>query len=153
MKNLLALPVFFLSWGVADAAAPAVSSDPATLRVSVSPAAVPAGSPAKVTCELVPADGIKINRYPRVKVSVAAQPGVAGSAEGSVGSDEPPPVDATEANYFKKVDAIVFDLPIPADAAPGRHDVKARLVYYYCVAASGYCAPKRTDVSIPVTVR
>ena len=39
------------------------------------------------------------------------------------------------------------------EAAKGRHDVVGKLSYFYCVAASGYCAPAKVDVTIPVTVR
>jgi hypothetical protein len=31
--------------------------------------------------------------------------------------------------------------------------VQAKFTYYYCVAASGFCAPERTSITIPLDVR
>ena len=58
------------------------------------------------------------------------------------------------ANYYgASVDPVVFDLTLDAGAAPGAHAIPAQLKYYYCVKKSGFCAPKKTAIEIPVTIR
>ena len=38
-------------------------------------------------------------------------------------------------------------------AAPsGKHEIQGKLSYAYCVIASGYCAPVRVPVNIPVQI-
>jgi hypothetical protein len=101
----------------------------------------------------VPNAGIKINKYPKIKLAVAEQPGLVAPAEGTVGAAAPPPPEDLESNYFKTVDPVSLSLKLDAKAAPGRHEIPARLTYFYCVAASGYCAPARVNVKIPVEVR
>ncbi len=127
--------------------------EPARLDLRVAPAAVEAGHEAHVTCRIFPKDGIKINRYPKMSLKVAAIEGLVESAETKVGNDSPPPIDNPEANYFKSVDPIELDLKLDAAAPTGKHKIPAQLKYFYCVAASGFCAPFKTDVELEVTVR
>ena len=67
----------------AAAAPSAPAGDPASFEIAVAPVAVARGGAAKVSLRLVPAAGIKINRYPKIKLSIAEQPGLVGAAEGS----------------------------------------------------------------------
>lgn len=138
------------------AAAPASkgsASEPATFRIEVSPSAVKPGEAAEVRVVLEPAAGIKINKYPRIRLKIPAAPGVVAEAEGSVGADAPPPPDQLETNYFKAIDPLRTTVTVADDAHSGIHEVPAKLSYYYCVASSGYCAPARVDVKIPIEVR
>jgi hypothetical protein len=137
----------------AAAPASAPSGEPASFQISVEPAAVQAGADAQVSLRLVPAKGIKINRYPKIKLVVAEQPNLVGAVEGALGNSEPPPDDKLDANYFTKIDPLTLSLSIADAAAKGRHEIPARLIYFYCVAASGYCAPARVQVKIPIIVR
>lgn len=125
----------------------------ATLQLMVDPTPVAAGTEAKVTAQLLPNAGIKINKYPKIKLAVAEQVGMVAAAEGSVGSSTPPPPEEIESNYFKTVDPVALSLKVDAKAAKGKHEIPAKLTYFYCVAASGYCAPARVNVKIPVEVR
>ena len=34
-----------------------------------------------------------------------------------------------------------------------RTEIEAKLTYYYCVVESGFCAPKRVPVNIPLKIR
>jgi hypothetical protein len=125
----------------------------ASLKILVEPNPVVAGTEAKVTAQLVPNAGIKINKYPKIKLAVAEQAGLVAAAEGSVGAAAPPPPEDLESNYFKTIDPVSVPLKLDPKAAKGKHEIPARLTYFYCVAASGYCAPARVNVKIPVEVR
>jgi hypothetical protein len=58
------------------------------------------------------------------------------------------------ANYFgAAVDPVEFTLALDPAAPAGSHTIPAQLKYYYCVKKSGFCAPKKVEVGIPVTVR
>ena len=130
------------------------SEAPVKVAVAVSPEAVGAGSDASVTVKLDPKPGIKMNRYPKIKLQVPAVPGLVEAAEQSLGNSAPPPADQLDANYFHGgVDPLTITLHLDAQAAKGRHDIRAKLSYFYCVAASGYCAPAKAELTIPVTVR
>lgn len=140
-----------------SAAAPSAASpkegEIASVRVLASPDPAPRGGPVEVRLELTPASGIKINKYPRIKLKVPAQRGIVAEAEGSVGADKPPPPDELETNYFKTVDPVTLRLELDGAIPAGRHEFSGRLSYFYCVAKSGYCAPAKVDVTIPVVVR
>lgn len=143
---LLAIPVAALA-----AAPPA--PEPAKVTTSVAPDAVAPGGVVAVTVQIVPGPGIKVNRYPKIKLQVAAQENLVPASEAAVGNDAAPPAGQLEANYFHTVDPVRLEMKVSRDAKPGVHTIPAKLSYFYCVAASGFCAPARTTVEIPVTVR
>ena len=133
---------------------PPATETPVAVAVSVSPDTVASGAETTVTVRLEPRPGIKLNKYPKIKLQVPAVPGLVGAAEQSMGNAAPPPADQLDANYFHgRVDPLTLALRLDGKAAKGRHEVHAKLSYFYCVAASGFCAPAKTDVTIPVTVR
>jgi len=134
---------------------PSVTSDAQVkIAVLVAPQPVGAGSDASVTVTLDPKPGIKMNRYPKIKLLIPAVPGLVGPAEQSLGNAAPPPADQLDANYFHgAVDPLSVTLHVDAKAAAGRHEIHAKLSYFYCVAASGYCAPAKAELTIPVTIR
>ena len=124
------------------------------IAVSVAPQPVGAGSDASVTVKLDPKPGIKLNKYPKIKLQIPAIEGLTASADQSVGNTAPPPADQLEANYFHgSADPLNVTLHLDAHAATGRHEIRAKLSYFYCVAASGYCAPAKAELTIPVTIR
>jgi len=95
-----------------------------------------------------------LNKYPKIKLQVPAVDGLVAAAEQSLGNPAPPPADQLDKNYFHgNVDPLKVTLHLDAQAAKGRHDLHAKLSYFYCVTASGYCAPAKTEVTIPLTVR
>ena len=127
---------------------------PVTLVVSVDPAAVTRGNVASATVRLLPKPGIKLNKYPKIKLQIPAAKGLVDAAEGSMGNPAPPSSDNLDANYFHgDVDPLIVTFHVDPAAAHGQHEIPAKLSYFYCVAASGYCAPAKVAVSIPVTVR
>lgn len=141
---------------LAGAAAAAPEGEPAPVKVAVkvAPGPVSAGGEASVTLELVPRAGIKLNKYPKIKLSVPAAPGLNAAAEAAIGNAAAPSADQLESNYYKgAVDPLTLALHVDEAATPGAHEVAGKLSYFYCVAASGYCAPAKVAVSIPITVR
>jgi hypothetical protein len=83
---------------------------------------------------------------------VPEQAGRAAKAEVAIGDDAPPPPDQEGGNYFATVDPLKLELQLDARVDPGNHEFDAKLVYFYCVKKSGFCAPARVAVKIPVTV-
>ncbi len=123
--------------------------NPARITVSVAPESVAPGGQAEVTLTIDPISGIKINRYPRIKLQVPDQHGLVGEAETASGSKTPLPLDGS--NFWNKVDPLSLTLTVDAAAASGEHEVEAKLTYYYCVSGS-FCAPKRVPLTIPLDV-
>lgn len=140
--------------GAAPEGVPAPPESPVKVTLAVSPEPVGAGSKTSVTVKLDPKPGIKMNKYPKIKLQIPAVPGLVDAAEQSLGNPGPPPADQLESNYFHgKVDPLTLTLHLDGNAAKGPHEIRAKLSYFYCVAASGYCAPAKAELMIPVTIR
>jgi hypothetical protein len=149
--SALGLSTFAQTGPAGPAAAP---ENPVVLNISVAPSAVPAGGEASATVSLVPKPGIKLNKYPKIKIQIPAADGLVSAAEAAIGNAAPPATDKLDENYYHgAVDPLKVSFRLDPKAAPGKHDVAAKVSYFYCVAASGYCAPAKVSVSIPVTVR
>jgi hypothetical protein len=89
----------------------------------------------------------------KIKVSVSPEAvSRGGQAEVTVVL-RPIPPDAKESNYFDTVDPVQLELQVDASAPVGQHAIAGKLTYYYCVTASGFCAPARVPVKIPVEIR
>ena len=134
-------------------ASPKPPENPADIAISVSPEAAVPGGDAQVTLRLTPIDGVKINRYPKIKLQVPASEGLVEESEVAVGNDAPPPPDQSKSNYFDEVEPLNLPLKLAPGAAAGEHEVEGKLTYFFCVPASGFCAPKRVGVKIPFSVR
>jgi hypothetical protein len=126
---------------------------PAHVSITVSPEAVAPGGAAQVTLRLAPIEGVKINRYPQVKLQVPAADGLVAEAEGRLGDSKAPAPGTKASNYFAEMEPLKLGLALDPGAARGTHEIDGKLVYYYCMPASGFCAPHRTQVKIPVVVR
>jgi len=135
------------------AAADRPPAEPAKIEIVVAPKTVDPGGAARVTVRVVPKDGVKINRYPKIKLTVPEVEGVVLPAEATLGNPKPPPVDDLESNYFKTPEPLELDLQVDPSAPSGRRKIQGQIKYFYCVAASGFCAPAKADVKIPVTIR
>jgi hypothetical protein len=140
--------------GAAPPGGQAPPETPVKVSVAVSPQTLGAGLETMVTVKLDPKQGIKLNKYPKIKLQVPAVPGLVEGAEQSLGNPAPPPADQLDANYFHGgVDPLTVTLHLDPHAAKGSHEIRAKLNYFYCVAASGFCAPFKTELTIPITVR
>ena len=129
------------------------AGDPARLVVTVTPTSAAPGEAVEVVVRVEPNPGIKVNRYPKMKLQVPAAVGLVGEAEASVGASEMPPLEHAEKNYYTTVDPVSVKVSVDPKAPKGTHKVPAKFTYYYCVAASGYCAPERASLTIPLQVR
>ena len=125
--------------------------NPARIDLEVSPASVPAGGKADVTLTIAPIDGVKIARYPQIRLQVPESLGLVGAAEVRIGSRTPPPPDRLNDNYWKQVDPVTLTLAVDASATSGAHEIEAKLTYYFCVSGN-YCAPARVPLTIPLAV-
>jgi hypothetical protein len=133
------------------AAPPRVPKNPATITIDVAPGAVSAGGRAEVTLRLEAKEGIKIARYPQIKLQVPAQDGLVGEAETRIGSSKPPPPDKLSTNYWGEVDPVTLTLELDEAATPGAYEIEAKLTYFFCVSGD-FCAPARVPVKIPLAV-
>jgi hypothetical protein len=134
-------------------AAPKPLATPAKIDVDVAPAQVTAGGSAQVTVRLEPIAGVQINRYPQITLKIPARDGLVGEGEVAVGSAAPPSPSKLDSNYFDTVDPLTLELRVDESAPRGKHSVAGELTYFYCVKASGFCAPKKTSVEIPLEIR
>jgi hypothetical protein len=161
MKNIVVFTIFSAAFvavlpfaDAAPAGAGPSAEAPIKVTVAVSPTTIGPGSDASVTVKLDPKPGIKMNKYPKIKLQVPAVPGLVGAAEQTLGNPAPPPADQLESNYFHgAVDPLTLTLHLDGHAAKGPHQIPAKLSYFYCVAASGFCAPAKAELTIPVTIR
>lgn len=135
------------------AAAAKPPEHPAKISVSVEPSPLEAGGQARVTVSVEPIAGVKINRYPQVRLQVAGQAGLVGPSEAAVGDAAPASDGGPVApRYFDKVEPLRLVLAVDPAARPGAHEVEGKLLFYYCVPDE-FCAPHRTAVKIPFTVQ
>ena len=135
---------------LAEVRPPAV---PAKIAISVDPVAATPGSPVQVKLDLQPITGVKINRYPQVKLEVPGKEGVVAAGKAAAGSATPPPVEKMSTNYFEQFDGLELELAVDESAPAGRHQVEGKLTYFYCMPANGFCAPHRVPVKIPIEIR
>ena len=148
-----ALLALALSLGLAVSAAPVKPpKNPAKITIEVAPEVLSPGGEAEVTLRIDPIEGVKIARYPQIKLVVKAQDGFVGEARATVGSAKPPPPDKLDTNYWGEVDPVVMTLTLDDDATPGTHEIDGKLTYYFCVSGN-YCAPARVPVKIPLGVQ
>ena len=156
MKRLFAsvtVLAFILGIGWTGTEASGPLKEPATWTLKSVPAAP--GETAELQLTLVPKSGVKINRYPRIRLTVGDHPGLTVGGKGEAGSDRPPAAGSDpDANYFDdKIEPVRVGLDIAPDASSGSYELDAKLRYFYCVKKSGFCAPARLDVKLPFKVR
>jgi hypothetical protein len=137
------------------AGAPNPPKVPAAIKVIVAPEPARPGEAVTVELALEPIDGVKINRYPQITLDVPARAGMFEGSRVVLGDSTPPPVERMQSNYFEKVEPLrlALALALAAQAPAGRHEVEAKLTYFYCMPASGFCAPARVPVTIPLEIR
>lgn len=108
------------------------------------------GQAISVRIELEPPAGIGVNKYPGVTLRITGDAGLTlASTEAFVGTKTP--IDDPAQFKFKKVDPLELKVTAPA-GAKGQRVLEGTLKYFYCVNASGFCAPGTMTVKIPVRI-
>jgi len=65
---------------------------------------------------------------------------------------EVPDYDPQTAKYFDLAEPVRFPVALAEGAPKGRHDVQARVVYFYCSVREAWCRRGTTDVTFTVSV-
>ena len=121
------------------------------IEVALAPGAVKAGSKSEAVVTLTPPSGIHINQYPPIRLTFENAPPVTFEPDSyKLGLDKMP--DDPEKNPFKSVDPIKVKFRVAAHTADAKVAVKGKVKFFYCVAASGYCAPGTKDVAFVIPV-
>jgi len=133
------------------AAAAAIPPVDVKVQVDLAPGPVKAGSKSEAVVTLTPPSGIHINQYPPIRLTLENAPPVIFEPESyKVGLDAMP--DDPEKNPFKTVDPIKVHFRVTPHSADAKVPVKGKVKFFYCVKASGYCAPGTKDVVFTVPV-
>ena len=154
LRAILLLVVLFAV--VATPAANKVKppENPAQIKLSVEPGSITPGGSARVTVELAPMDGVKINQYPKIQFKVTAEEGLVGAAAVSMGNDTPPAEENLKDNAFKELKPLHLTIELDQAAPKGKHELAGKVTYAYCMSGKDYfCARKRVSVKIPITVQ
>ena len=121
------------------------------IDVTLPTGAIKAGSKSEAVVTLTPPSGIHINQYPPIRLTLENAPPVFFEpASYKVGLDTMP--DNPEKNPFKRIDPIKVHFRVAPHAADTKVPIKGKLKFFYCVAASGYCAPGTKEVAFTVPV-
>jgi hypothetical protein len=125
---------------------------PVKLQVETSQEPSPGrlGQELEVLVRVGPPEGVELNRYPGIRLEIEDAPGFRAEERRVFLGSEKPVADPKLA-YFKEIAPLRLGL-VPDGAGPGTRTIRARLVYFYCVTASGFCAPGRQTLEIPVTL-
>lgn len=121
------------------------------IQVALAPGAVKAGSKSEAVVTLTPPSGIHVNQYPPIRLTLESAPPVIFEPDSyKLGLDAMP--DNPEKNPFKSIDPIKVRFRVAPHAADSKVAVKGKLKFFYCVVASGYCAPGTKEVAFIVPV-
>jgi hypothetical protein len=113
--------------------------------------AVSPGERGEIKFLLSPPAGIKINRYPPVRLKLEPPERIdLDAAEFRQGSDKP--IADPKDFPFKTIEPLVVGFSVKPDARPGTTRVAGQIKFVYCVTSSGFCAPVTKDVGFDVTV-
>ena len=105
-----------------------------------------AGGKSDVTVSFDVMKGYVINRSPEITLTVTAVPGVKlDKFEFKSNPNDPKSKD----EYY--VDLPTLKVPVTA-AKAGKYEGPAKLVYFFCSKADGFCSKQTADVKIPLQV-
>lgn len=116
------------------------------LKITQDPDPLKAGTGGVVRVLIEPPEGITLNRYPGIKLVIEKPGGVSlGSSEAFVGTTTP--IENPDEFAFKKIEPLELKLT-PTRA--GTAELEGTLTFTYCVKASGFCAPAKQKIKVPV---
>lgn len=118
------------------------------LNTVQTPADAPAGEAIELLVTVAPPEGIKLNRYPGITLTIEKAKGLKlTNSEAFVG--EKKPLTNPDEFGFKTIDPLKFSLVAKSSGSKQRY-LEGTLKFFYCVKKSGYCAPGTQAVKIPV---
>jgi hypothetical protein len=129
------------------------------IEVTQSPEALAAAESGELQVQVVPPEGIALNRYPGITLAIEDAAGLKLDSESAfVGVDKP--LSDPDEFQFEKIDPLRFKVTAPDGAgADGGSEAAAKkkmtgtLKFFYCRKKDGFCAPASQKVSVPVKVR
>jgi len=123
------------------------------IEVTQSPEALAAEESGELQVRVVPPEGIALNRYPGITLSIEDAAGLKLDSESAfVGVDKP--LSDPDEFRFEKIDPLRFQVTAPGSASPASDkQMSGTLKFFYCRKKDGFCAPGTQNVSIPVKVR
>ena len=120
---------------------------PQVMDVSKTVLAAKPGVRANVSVGFEVKSGFVINRTPPITLKLTETPGVTLGATSFTSSPDDP----------KSKDEYYVDLPkisVPVTAAKaGKYEIPAKLTYFFCSKADGFCSRQVFDVKIPLQVQ
>ncbi|MBP7149758.1 MAG: hypothetical protein KBD01_19705 [Acidobacteria bacterium] len=118
------------------------------LELSQAPDPIPVGREATVKIAVTPPRGIALNQYPGITLKLDRSDALrTASNEAFVGTHEP--IEDPDKFAFRRIDPLVLKVtPTRAGA-----ELSGMLTFFYCVKASGFCAPGKQEVRLPLRVR
>ncbi|UCF67620.1 MAG: hypothetical protein JSV80_17975 [Acidobacteriota bacterium] len=125
---------------------------PPTLAVEVTQRPSPArpGESVEVDVAVRPPEGIVLNRFPGLTLELEKIDGLTTDQPSAFAGSREPIEDASQA-YFKKPEPLTFRF-VPERSGRSERKARGTLKFFYCVKASGFCAPGKQQVSVPVKV-
>jgi len=121
------------------------------IAIAVPETAVAAGSEGIAVVTMTPPAGIKINKYPPVRLTVEENPPISfKETTVKLGLDAMP--DDPEQNRFESLEPIRLAFKVDRHSEDAKIPIKGKLRFTYCVARSGFCAPASRDIQFAVPV-
>jgi hypothetical protein len=122
------------------------------LQVSQSPDALAAAEQGEVRVQVSPPEGIDLNRYPGITLTIEDAAGLTlGSEKAFVGSKKP--IKNPEEFAFESIEPLRLAVTAPSGIGKGDHTMSGTLKFFYCRKKDGFCAPATQKVSVPVKTR
>lgn len=154
MRRIVPLIAIALAACAPQDAAGAKKIKPPTLKVEVSqsPQALAAGEEGEILVQVVPPEGIALNRYPGITLTIEDTGGFE-VPESKLFVGETEPLDDPDEFQFETIDPLRVRVGVPASAGAGAGEMKGTLKFFYCRKKDGFCAPATQSVRVPVAVQ
>ena len=122
-----------------------------TVTAEFVPATKPGANP-HVAVTLSPRDlDIQVNEEPGPRLKLGDDEAVLIDKQKPAG--RPPVYDPENPKYLDTSLPVHLPVAVKPTAPKGRHDVKAKVTYFYCSKREGWCRKGTQDVEFPVTIR
>ncbi len=124
---------------------------PMDLKLAQDPPKAAVGGEFELRVQVVPPEGIKLNRYPGITLEIRKAPGMELAGRTAFVGEKKPVTDPDKFG-FHEIPPLVLHGKV-ARGRSGTRYLEGTLKFFYCVKKSGYCAPGEQKVRLPVYVR